>query len=277
MAPIKFEENIKEKLEKRTIQPSIDAWDTLSADLNTHNKRNKKSLIFYIGIAASVIGVLFVTSVLFNASENQLGEPTIVETNTKEIQNNVALEATQNSTVEKEVVANISEEKNTQENNKKDIKSSIKNEPKLATASKQSIHKKVKHNNQPLIEEPLTIVKDTKHAVAALNSVNTQKEKSSASALTFEEVKVDEVINQIKTLELKNGTVTDAEIENLLKQAERDILRDRIYNETTRTVDADALLQDVEDDLEQSFRTRVFEGLKSGFESVKTAVAERNN
>ena len=78
-------------------------------------------------------------------------------------------------------------------------------------------------------------------------------------------------------MKIENGTVTDAEIEDLLKQAERDILRDRIYNETTRTVDADALLQDVEDDLEQSFRSKVFEGLKSSFKTVKTAVADRKN
>ncbi|MFT6841986.1 MAG: hypothetical protein ACJASR_000751, partial [Psychroserpens sp.] len=85
------------------------------------------------------------------------------------------------------------------------------------------------------------------------------------------------VVNQIKNLTIKNGAITDAEIKNLLKQAERAILRERIYNKTSRTVDADALLQDVEDDLEQSFRTRVFDGLKSGYKSVITAVTERNN
>ena len=45
----------------------------------------------------------------------------------------------------------------------------------------------------------------------------------------------------------------------------------------TRTVDANALLQDVEEDLQQSFRSKVFEALQSGYESVITAVAERNN
>jgi replicative DNA helicase len=78
-------------------------------------------------------------------------------------------------------------------------------------------------------------------------------------------------------LETENGIVTDAEIDNLLKQAEREILREHLYNETTRIVDANALLQDVEDDLEQSFRTKVFEGLKSSYKTVLTAVTERNN
>ncbi|MEM5565965.1 hypothetical protein WNY78_12660 [Psychroserpens sp. AS72] len=274
MAPIKFEENIKDKLEKRTIQPSTDAWDALSADLNK-DKKNKKGLIFYIGIAASVIGILLVANMMFNASENQLGEPTIVDTDTKEIPNKVESKDI-HETVEKEVVAKISEETNNQKEIKQ-VKSSIKNEPKLATISNQPITKNVENTNKKLIKEQLEIVNETKQAVATLNFANTKKEQSTVSTLTFEEVKVDEVINQIKKLKIENGTVSDTEIEHLLKQAERDILRERIYNETTRTVDADALLQDVEDDLEQSFRTRVFEGLKSGFESVKTAVAERNN
>jgi len=41
-------------------------------------------------------------------------------------------------------------------------------------------------------------------------------------------------------------------------------------------VDANALLQDVEAELQDSFRTRVFETLKSTFKTVKTAVADRN-
>ena len=272
MAPIKFEENIKDKLEKRTIQPSTGAWDTLSTDLKHNDKKHTRGLIFYIGIAASFIGILLVTTVMFKSSENQFANPTIVEIETKDFQNNGESKAV-NETFEEEVVTANFEEVN-KENQ---INSSIKKEPKLATISNQSINKNKKNKVEKSIKDKLINVNETKQAVAVLNPVNTKKEQSSVSILTFEEVKAVEVVNQIKKLEIENGTISDAEIENLLKQAERDILRERIYNETTRTVDADALLQDVEDDLEQSFRTKVFEGLKSRFKTVKTAVAERNN
>ena len=275
MAPIKFEENIKDKLEKRTVQPSIGAWGKLSEDLNANDKKNKRGLIFYISIAASIIGVLLVTTVMFNSSENQLGEPTIVDTNIKTSPINVDAKDT-NEAVEEEVVTKVSEE-NKVEKEINHIKSSIKNEPKLATTSNQSINNQTENEIDKSIKDELISVNETKQAVANLNTNTNKKVQSPVSILTFEEAKAIEVVNQIKKLEIKNGIVSDAEIENLLKQAERDILRERIYNETTRTVDADALLQDVEDDLEQSFRTKVFEGLKSGFESVKTAVAERNN
>jgi hypothetical protein len=77
MASVKFEESLKDKLEKRTLQPSSDAWDKLSTDLDASNKNSKRGFLFYIGIAASIIGIIFVTNIMFNASENQLVEPTV--------------------------------------------------------------------------------------------------------------------------------------------------------------------------------------------------------
>ncbi|MFT4780474.1 MAG: hypothetical protein ACI9SD_000144 [Pseudohongiellaceae bacterium] len=272
MASVKFEESLKDKLEKRTLQPSSDAWDKLSTDLDASNKNSKRGFLFYIGIAASIIGIIFVTNIMFNASENQLVEPTVVETSIKASQ--IKVEANDsNEAFKKEVVAEISEENKKQ----KQIKPSIKDEPKLATISNQSTNNKTETKIEKSIKEKLIKLNETKQAVAIINSNTNKLEQTAVSTLTFEEVKAVEVVNQIKNLTIKNGAITDAEIKNLLKQAERAILRERIYNKTSRTVDADALLQDVEDDLEQSFRTRVFEGLKSGYKSVITAVAERNN
>jgi len=275
MAPIKFEENIKDKLEKRTIQPSTDAWEALSGNLDANDKRNRKGLFFYIGIAASIIGILLVTNMMFNTSGNQGVQPTIVDTNTKASQ--IKLENQNiNQIVEKEVVAKISEE-NIIKKVVNHINSSIKNEPKLATISNQSAGKKTEDKHDKLSTNELIDLNKIEQSVATIVVDNSKKEQVAVSTLTFEELKAVEVVNKIKELELENGVVTNAEIENLLKKAERDILRDRIYNETTRTVDADALLQDVEDDLEQSFRNKVFEGLKSSFKTVKTAVADRKN
>ena len=275
MAPINFEENIKEKLEKRTLQPSADAWTTLSNNLNNHDKKNKRGFIFYIGIAASIVGILLVTTVMFDSTENQLGDPILVDTEINASQIKLD-EDINNDIVNMEVVVTISEEK--KEQNITDIiKSSIKNEPKLANTSNQSTTSKIENNVKKSPKDESLNVNETTQALATINPISNKKEQSSMSILTFEEVKAVEVVNQIKKLEIENGMVTDTEIENLLKQAEREILRERIYTETSRTVNADALLQDVEDELEQSFRSRVFEGLKSHSKTLLSAVAERNN
>lgn len=270
MAPVKFDENIKNKLEKRTLQPSSDAWNTLSEQLDAHDKKNSRSLFFYIGIAASIVGVLFVTTLFFKASEEQQSvSPTVVET---ELIEDINRAEPVNSL---ETVANSSKDiiETNQETKEKvsPIQSSTKNEPKVAAISEEN---KTKSPNQ---KQPLDIIK-TQESIASVNKLNTDKKVvTPLNKLTFEQVKANEVVAIIKSMEAEGAVITDAEIEDLLKQAEKEILRERIYNEITRTVDADALLQDVEDDLEQSFRTRVFESLKSSYKTVKTAVAERNN
>ncbi|MGB3608571.1 MAG: hypothetical protein WA775_07915 [Psychroserpens sp.] len=256
----KFDNTIKDKLEKRRFQPSSTAWSQLSAQLDIEAKNKKRSVFLYVGIAASIIGVLLVTTLFFKSSEEHMIAPKVVKTIKKdsdEIKNTV------NSYASEVEVATANSEQLQGQDQLKDPElqndSSIRNEQQVATLSEE---KNSGNTLNGIATKPSEDIKNNNHGV---------------SELTFEDVKAIEVVQQIKRLEQQKGQVTDAEIENLLKQAEREILRDRLYNETTRTVDADALLQDVEDELEQSFRTKVFEVLKSGYKTVKTAVADRKN
>ena len=66
MAPIKFEEQLKEKLGQRSIQPSSDAWNKLSERLdNVEEKQNNKGF-WWLGIAATLVGVLVTLTFIFN-------------------------------------------------------------------------------------------------------------------------------------------------------------------------------------------------------------------
>ena len=267
MAPIKFDDNIKDKLEKRSLQPSSDAWDTLSNRLDANDKKKSRSLFFYIGIAASIVGVLFVTTLFFNSSEDKFESPQVVD---------IEIEEKQEELETPETIVVTSKDNNIlkKENLKEFIpqeSSSIKNEPKIAQISEE---------NKTIVKKEKVIINDFKmETVVAVIDTNAsiKKEAVAINKLTLEQAKILDVINKIELLNADGIAATDQEIEDLLKQAEKDILKQRIYNETTRTVDADALLQDVEQDLEQSFRTKVFEVLKSKYKTVKTAVAERNN
>ena len=97
------------------------------------------------------------------------------------------------------------------------------------------------------------------------------------SVLNYEDIKLQEVVTQIQELKKANNQVSDAEINALLARAQKDITLHNLYNENTKNVDANSLLQDVEADLEQSFRERAYKAIKSGYNFVKTTVAERNN
>ena len=281
MAPLKFEENIRKKFEERTLQPSANAWTKLSKDLDNSDSKRKRSFNFYMGIAASVVGMLLVTVTVFNSFENQIGSPTLVDTDSsvKEGQMKTG-DVVTNENAQIEVKVGVSEE-NKQENNIVDKSkvnpSSLKNDTKLVVTSK--VVNTILPANQTTrpIHNNFYNEKDSKTLGVRINSATENEKDSMPTTLTFEDSKALEVVNQIKKLKIENGTVSDAEIENLLKQAHKDIVRAQLYNKATRTVDADALLQDVEDDLEHSFRDKVFDGLKSGFRTIKTAVAERNN
>ena len=93
----------------------------------------------------------------------------------------------------------------------------------------------------------------------------------------FIENKVDEVVARVKEIQHKNNQVTPEEIDALLANAQREIKTRQILNPETQKVDAAALLLDVELELEQSFREKVFDALGESFNKIRTAVVERNN
>ncbi|OUS00467.1 hypothetical protein A9Q86_10880 [Flavobacteriales bacterium 33_180_T64] len=272
MAPIKFDNTIKDKLEKRALQPSNDAWDKLSNRLEDHDKKNSRGLFLYIGLAASIVGVLFVTAMFFKSSEHKTVVPNVVETEIEQSQHNT--KETIKIPESSEAVVSTSNQENSQikqEQVMTPFQSALPLENKQKTAANS------KEKNEQLVNNN-DLFKDFKNQeVVAVSNKKNNREVVVLNELNFEDTKVIEVVNQIKKLELEGETITDTEIDNLLKKAQKEILRDHMYNEATRTVDAEALLQDVEADLETSFRTKVFESLKSSYKTVKTAVAERNN
>jgi hypothetical protein len=90
------------------------------------------------------------------------------------------------------------------------------------------------------------------------------------------DLKVAEVVSQVARLENAGTQVEDEVIDSLLREAQVQLMKDRIGTSSEK-VDAMALLSDVEDDLNRSFRDQLFEKLKEGYLKVRTAVAYRND
>ena len=78
MAPIKFEENIKDKLEQRSLQPSTKAWQRLEQRLNSDDKNRNKNKFWWFGLAASFIGVLFIVQQFVSIDSANQVIPTII-------------------------------------------------------------------------------------------------------------------------------------------------------------------------------------------------------
>src|SRR5690606_33354719 len=88
--------------------------------------------------------------------------------------------------------------------------------------------------------------------------------------------KIEEVIAQVALLEQTDTDITDAEVDSLLLQAQRELFSNNVIRDD-HTIDAMALLADVEGELDRSFREQLFDMLKEGYFKARNAVATRNN
>jgi hypothetical protein len=243
MAPNKFEKHIKKQLEEREIKPSENAWNTLSEKLDTVPKSRRKGYLWY-GIAASLIGLLIVSVVYLDFRNSSVIEHIqLVDS---------PVESKTSNTPDEEIRIDFPIEEHLVE--------------KLNTIG----------SKENLINKEVIDVKVEKVTINKLVKNEILEDTASPFEDGFVESKVQEVIAQVDALEEKNMTLTDVEVDSLLRKAQEEILRDKLFNQSG-SVDALALLTEVEGELDESFRDQIFESLKAGFLKVRTAVADRNN
>ena len=80
---------------------------------------------------------------------------------------------------------------------------------------------------------------------------------------------------QVTAIHNENGAVTEAEVDSLLKEAQRAIFLNKLKTQSNYSINATDLLTEVEDELNPSFKEKVYDFLKSGLITIKTAVADR--
>ncbi|MCF6308008.1 MAG: hypothetical protein L3J09_08645 [Flavobacteriaceae bacterium] len=271
MAPIKFENHIREQLQERETQPSVDAWKKLQPQLNQTPK--KKSNTKWYVIAASVVGFIIIASVLFNKTSQITTSPAIVETNSSQEQ--IISIQTENNIPEIKEIISKQETQIVQEDNLDNVKNtnkvitvdkskkSIKKESEIVFQSKD-INKENENVNSNTNLKEVLMPSETE-----ITSIKVSKEED------FENEKVAEIVVQVTHLQSVNNTVSAEEIEALLAKAQQEITAKKLLS--NNKVDAMALLNLVEEELETSFRDKVFEKLGDSFQKVRTAVVNRDN
>ncbi|WP_298506120.1 hypothetical protein [uncultured Maribacter sp.] len=247
MEPNKIEKHMQKVLKEREISPSNSTWDTISKELDA-NKKPKNKKFYWYAIAASVL-VLISFSLFFTISKENLGAPNgvLVEQEDKQIDEK-NLDSYKLLNEEKPIeVVNVPKEiieKKSKQKTSSSIMASPANEPK-----EQIVH------NDPLLEK----IKDS---FIVPDSVL--------------ETKVAAIIEKTQLLKAIDYEVTDAEIDSLLRDAQLEILTNKLFVDNSK-VDALALLNEVEGELDISFRDQILKSLKSRFLKAKTAIADRNN
>lgn len=245
MEPDKFEKHIKNQLSKREISPSDNPWGKISGQIQrTESKSNK---FFWYSVAASFIGILIISSLYFNASD-------------KSIESDIQIVDTSEETIRVPKKQNILEEQNVTED-----KVVISQEPILKELDKPNVKVKTIKN----INSQIVILDKSKRQQMEVKVVPSQTEK-------LIDTKIAEIVAQVDLMENDNLPISNAEVDSLLRKAQNEVLADKIFNKKGK-VDALALLNEVEGELDRSFREQIFKTLKKGFIKVRTAVADRNN
>jgi hypothetical protein len=256
MEPNNFEKHIKKQLEKREIPPSSQAWQKVVDRLDV-TPRPRSNRFFWYGIAASFAGLL-VISLVYWGSQRPIANPDIEVVDTDK----------ENSRVD-DTLKKARDEKTFQDGNPVvDANGDLDAEKPLEEPiSFPNEEKTIKEEN----------LEDIKTIIASANTKgDTETEILSKDSEDIINAKIAEVVAQVDVLKQKNRTVSDSEVDSLLQKAQREIIAEKLFRDNGK-VDAMALLTEVEDELDQSFRDHIFERLKTGFMRVRTAVADRNN
>ncbi len=270
----RFEDQFKAGLEKREIKPTEGSWGKLASRLETEEKRSLP-LSWWIGIAATVVGAIFITGMVYN-NDPVSNTPVIVETPSEEenYQETPQVQIIENEPSERMASEDIKPEEVTPANTEKTPSAKPENNTLLEKDNLNPVQ--LAKNSENIFE-----VKESQIAVGGHEKIELQAEESNFLELQLAEetvfaAEIKDILERIAEKEVQKGTVTDAELNALLTEAASQITRKRNIEKADGKIDATALLWDVEMEMEHSFREKVFEVLKEGYLKAKSAVANRN-
>jgi len=266
MEPINFEDDIRKKLQERELAPSDGAWAQLDARLAAANTSKKKAFP-WLAVAAGFVGILILGSIFFSQTAGDVRTDIVLEVRTQPESVNTNEVIKQDDLVQEKTTEQLTNlvEVAVQETPKKQT-----TKPIMVSEQQKMIPNKIQQNTK--ITEAVAKNTPSKSTTEPSNSLEIEQK---VTPQNIESVAVAQVVAQVKAIQNEQGVVTPANVDLLLSEAREKLQIERMLS--SRKVDPAALLQDVESDLEESFRNKVFDALGSGFQKIRTAVVERNN
>jgi len=238
----KIENQIKEKLSSREIQPSAQAWDRLDAMLSLTEEKKTRRSFGWLFIAAGIL--VFVSAGLFFFTQN-----------TSEVSNDSIV-------VDKEVIKNTTgKAANT---NIQGPISEQKEESQVVEANPTN------YKSQNNINSAVSIINQKQSANPLINREK-RIEYQNTSDVALKDLPKIVSTNEIAVSRPKTNSMSD---EDLL--ASLDNVSLKINSKSSVKVDAKNLLSQVDGELEFTFREKVIHKLAKNYQEVKVAVANRN-
>ncbi|HET8753535.1 MAG TPA: hypothetical protein VFM59_04170, partial [Salinimicrobium sp.] len=213
-------------------------------------KNKSRKYPFWMGIAATIVGGILILSLVFNQKE--MIEPVkVVETPSEKLS-------------EEKIIPRITEEVKIASEEPKNIE-------KVENPAKNEKNNSI---SEAVFEEKIEVAENDKIETLLEEENNEQFSTFSTSEEKLMQQKVQEILAEVSSKENQNKTVSESEINDLLAKAALELSLEK-NSSFAESYDADDLLYEVEMELEQSFRGKIFDALKEGFEKTRTAVANR--
>lgn len=254
MAMNKLDEKIKKSFEKRRMSPTENSWENLSERLH-HQEKKSSQKYWLMGIAVSFLVGVLLTSLVFQQKKEPSQTPSVVSRENKQKidtpQNKEPTEKMLVPTQNKQAIA-VSEASTKRKKRQSDKKQQITGQ---VISSQVMIPKGIQQKNNQIAEEITDSVRQKPMVLVTETSAK--------------------ILNNIKQRD-DSTQVTDAEINQLIREATLNIKAREIFDGQHNQVNAQALLENAEKAVNHSFHERVFEAVQKGLQQVKTAVANRN-
>ncbi len=260
MVPLNMEDEMRSRLESRNLKPSSESWKRLEDRLDQESPARPRRNLWWVGVAASLVGIMLIALLTRQGDEIDQNQPIIVET----------------------------EETTPTNESKNDLREIESTEFKEQDRSNENVAvSNTKEDTKPIDSDKPRSSNPVKKAVSAIAVASEEVNKNPIDDLKLdpkkeaekqiEEKIVIDAIAEVDKKKLDDKSVGEAELDALLITAASGIAGTTTKSDKTKAVDPTALLKEVEEDLDESFRNRVFKALVTGYESVKTVVVERNN
>ncbi len=223
----KLENEFRNKLNQREINPSENSWDRLDAMLTVAEEKKPIRRYSWIYIAASILGFAFLGTFFFNQSDKNVtvGSDEVV------IENNQNVEP------------------------KKEVLSIIPLDSKPESIAEMSEVKKVDRNSRD--------------SNSIIQNQVAQKSNSDSLIPMIEKRQFNQ-----KTEQFASSNRNDKSVDDMLAEVQTTSKADNAR--TSVKVNPNALLSQVDEELELSFREKVINKVNKNYQTVRVALANRN-
>ncbi|MGB5652761.1 MAG: hypothetical protein WBM56_02910 [Robiginitalea sp.] len=251
MAPVDFEKELQDRLRSREVQPREDSWERIEARLEAEIPTRKPgSRKWKFLVAASVVFLLG----YFLLQES-------------------ALEVPATDAVVESPDADVPEILNELEK-RPDFKVPESHTPARVAPTGPA---EVTEANKEVSESPVTPMS----GIVKLDPVNQADLADHSLNVLYADVQealkpADRALIAASHDEENNEDSADAEVDALLSQALR-VAENKSVATDTVILNPARLLGEVESELDQSFRDQILKKLKTGYNKVRTAVADRSH